>query len=538
MLDRIRSQEPWLLQVNVNDSLDGPIGFARVLHLSDDLQGSPRDRCVALARTLLRLLPSITKPDVEGLWPGRRRIEVGGNAFALSGLRRAYDHNSTKIAWNQARSTIAQTLLGTPDSVRLAVAEPLLRDLAAWLRDLTNRWARDEFPSLHDQTLLHEAIRLDEAGYDITPGFGRLDIDLGAITEIEHMSWLDPLSTTITNVTELYRRLRDVTNPAGDAMYVREQVIESAQTCLGEPWHLINEGDQAIASLNKIITTTAQLVDVLAARAADESARFVTRRAATRGPRGQALTRAAHVATRLRDTRIDGRRREIAEAVTAAAPGCSVDVIAGEHGGFTRFVVLVEGPPLYEYVTIQDSVVAAVQALNQTLDEFLILPTRHGMRFEQVGIHLIQNPLPALDIEGWKHMLPEAHPHDLADLIQAAFQALQVLSGITELSDDGQEHQEVIAAAETTSTSFYDAFNALAKLDDDLARHAALELAQVVERVNAEMDGTSQGETFAAAICRGLSGDPSNELELFSLLNACALAWPVDEQGVREFLTT
>jgi hypothetical protein len=52
------------------------------------------------------------------------------------------------------------------------------------------------------------------------------------------------------------------------------------------------------------------------------------------------------------------------------------------------------------------------------------------------------------------------------------------------------------------------------------------------------MEGTNQGETFAAAICRGLSGDPSNELGLVNLLHICALAWPVDERGVREFLTT
>lgn len=81
-------------------------------------------------------------------------------------------------------------------------------------------------------------------------------------------------------------------------------------------------------------------------------------------------------------------------------------------------------------------------------------------------------------------------------------------------------------------------FKSLSESEDEFALHAATHLAELAERVNAEIDGTSQAETFAAGIYRGLSGDPSDDLTQSSLLHICALEWPVDEQGVRNFLAT
>ncbi len=538
MLELIRAQEPWLLNVEVDQTAEGPVAVARLLHVSDDAQGNTRDRCVALARTLLRLLPSIVKPDVEGLWPGGRRIEVGGHAFALSGLLREYDHNETEVAWNQARSTIAQALLGVPDSVRLTAAEPVLRNLAAWLRDLTNRWVRGEFPGSHDPGLVQRAIQLEDAGYSMPPGLGRGDIDPGVITETTKTSTLDVVSSAITNVTDMYLRLREVTNPLGEAMYVRDHVVKGIENCLQEPWHLIDNGDRAISNLNQIVSTARDLADVLSSQAVDEAHRTAVRRAATSGTTAQALRRASDMARRLLGAEIDTRRQVVADAVSAVAQGCSIEVRGGEHEGGNRFVVLVEGLPLYEYFEVQDAIVAAVQELNRPLDTFLILPTRHGKRFEQIGVHLIINPLPLANVEGWEDLVPDAHQWDLARLIQTCMLALQVLSGIADLSEQAREHPEVVAVGEEAAATFSATFKSLAESEDEFALHAAAHLAELAERVNAEIDGTSQAETFAAGIYRGLSGDPSDELTQSSLLHICALEWPVDEQGVRNFLAT
>lgn len=534
MLERIRAEEPWLLEADIRDSPEGPIGYARILHVSDEMQENPRERCVALARILLRLLPSIVKPDVEALWPGRHRIEIGGHAFALSGLRREYDHTEAAVAWNQARSAIAQALLGVPDSVRLALAEPILKDLAAWFSSLTNRWARGQFPGPHDAVLLQEGLRLDDAGYALVPGLGRDDIDPGAITHTTTTSMLDPLSSAITNVTAMFQRLRNLTNPTGEAMYVRDQLAGRLRSCLDEPWHLIADSDRATESLDALISTAELLARVLVAHGGNKSASAATRRAANRGPLSQALRRAAEVASRLQDSDIDKRCREIAGAVRAAAPGCDIEVRAGEDGSFTRFAVLIEGPPVYEFSTIEGPVVAAVQAVNQSLEKFLVLPTRLGKRFEGVGVSLIQTPLPALSVEGWEDLVPEAHSQELANLVQAVFNNLQLLSGIGELNEKAQTHPEVAAVAEAAFASINDAIDALVDLDNDFTRGVIEMASEVARRVDEEKPNAGK-ETYAAAIVRGFLGE-SEELGVVTALNLCALEWPINEQGVRGLL--
>ncbi len=535
MLERIRAEEPWLLEAEIRDSPDGPIGHARILHVSDEAQENPPERCVALARTLLRLLPSIVRPDVEALWPGRRRIEVGGHAFALSGLLREYDHNQTAVAWNQARNAIAQTLLGVPDTVRLAVAGPILNDLAGWFASLTNRWAREEFPGSHDAALLQECIRLDDAGYAMRPGLGRGEIDVGAITLTTQLSLLDPVSTAITNVTSMFLRLRDVKNPVGDAMYVRDQLTDSLRSCLEEPWHLIADGDRAVESLNALIANARLLAEVLAVDGASDGARSATHRSARAGPRSQALGRAAETARRMHDRGIDERCREIADAVADAAPGCDIEVRGDEDDSFTRFAVLVEGPPVYEFSMVEAPIVAAIQGLNAGLEKFLVLPTREGKRSDQVGVSIIQSPLPAVTMEGWEDLVPEAHPRELADLVQTVFHSLQVLSGVHDLSQAQQSQEEVRAVTDAAAASYEAALDALSALDNDFSSRVIEIAAEVMQRVEDE-DPRTGHETFATAFIRGVCGDPTEEHGVVAVLALCALEWSIDEQGVREFL--
>jgi len=503
--------------------------------VSDEAQENPRERCVALARTLLRLLPSIAKPDVEALWPGRHRIEIGGYAFALSGLLRQYDHNQTAIAWNQARNAIAQALHGVSDSARLASAEPILTDLATWFSSLTNRWARGEFPGAYDAVLLQEGIRLDDAGYALRPGRGRDDVDPGAITHTTTTSLSDQLSSTITNVTAMFLRLRDLTNPTAEAMYVRDQLTGGLGSCLAEPWHLIFNGDRALESLHSMISTTELLERTLAAQGANDTARPVARRAACAGQWRQALRRAAESIRPLQESQLDQRCRAIVDAVAVVAPDCDIEVRAGEDGSFTQFAVLVEGPPVYMFSTIESPIVAAVQAMSRTLDKFLVLPTRMGKRLDGVGVSVIQSPLPALSIEGWEDLVPEAHSSQLADLTKTVFRDLQIVSGIGELGEHGQSHPAVLAVAGAAARSFREAISILADLDDDLARRVVEAASEVAQRVANENPSTGE-ETFAAALVRGYLGDLTEEYAAVTVLHLSALEWPINERGVRDLL--
>jgi hypothetical protein len=62
---RLREHDPWVIDLDVRTEDDDVIGYGRLLHVSDDVQGDPRERAVALGRLLLRCLPRIGRVDVQ-----------------------------------------------------------------------------------------------------------------------------------------------------------------------------------------------------------------------------------------------------------------------------------------------------------------------------------------------------------------------------------------------------------------------------------------------------------------------------------------
>lgn len=538
MLDLIREQEPWLLEAVVRASPDGPVGYARILHVDDEIQGSGRDRCVALARTFNRLVPSIVKPDIEARWPGDREIRIGQYAESSSGLLRRYDHNQTTVAWNTARHAIAHALLGVPDALRLGLAAPLIRDLVPWYREVCTRWIRGEPPAARDVALQLDAIRLNDAGYALPPSLGSADVAFGEVNSPTSTSMTDPLSLAITTTTDLFVRLREAANPTALTMYVSDHLVTHTRECLSEPWHLIPNGEEPIASLNQLLETSNDLVEVLYALAADSQYAGVMRRAAARGPSRLALSHAADMARQLRRSSLEIRRDQIRSAISATAPEWGVDIRSDEVDGYLRFAVMLEVPSLMDWLERQEHVQNVVQVLSedQAMVQFLVLPTRHSKRFDQIGFHFIRNPLPAVSIDGWEHLVPAVHDHCLAELIRDGVRALQVLSAVAELPDEGRTHPEVVAAVELMNQLLSDSVESLTSQHDDLANEAANELVRFAERVQAELEGTWRGATFAAAVAGGFAGEQSDEFMLVSLLGVCSLAWPVDPESVRGLL--
>ena len=128
-----------------------------------------------------------------------------------------------------------------------------------------------------------------------------------------------------------------------------------------------------------------------------------------------------------------------------------------------------------------------------------------------------------------------AHRAKIKRAAEAATSSKRVLSGIGELSEEGQTRSEVTAVAETAVATLKAAFDTLAHLDNGFTRQAMAIAAEVAQRVDEE-DPNAGGETFAAALSRGFSGEPTEELAAVVTLNLCALEWPINEQGVRDHL--
>lgn len=77
MLRRLRAENPWVTDLDVrlkeSDPPDVPeelVGYCRLLHISDEVQGDPRQQAIGVGRLLLRCLPTIDSVDVQALLPG------------------------------------------------------------------------------------------------------------------------------------------------------------------------------------------------------------------------------------------------------------------------------------------------------------------------------------------------------------------------------------------------------------------------------------------------------------------------------------
>lgn len=219
---------------------DGPIGFARLLHVEH--LGDPRARCLDLARVLLRLLPSIVATDIEVLLPGGQRMEIAGHVHGMSGLLCRYGHDQTEQAWNQAQIGVVQRLVGAPDTVRLTAASPIVCELAEVVREASSRWLRAESPKRRDLELRQAIHRLYKAAEDLAPALRTPDINLQAISVSNTLSTSDSLSNATTQAARLLVRIAEEDNHALLAAYARDHVIKPLRQALDEPWHLVPTG--------------------------------------------------------------------------------------------------------------------------------------------------------------------------------------------------------------------------------------------------------------------------------------------------------
>ena len=129
-LGRVRTDNPWVTELHVRDAEGGPVGFARILHASDTLQGDADRRAHSMGRTLLRCLPRIESVDVKALLPGHQELVIAGISTGFSQLSRQHGRSRSSINWNHERARAAGALVGEADTVRLAEALPLLNEAA------------------------------------------------------------------------------------------------------------------------------------------------------------------------------------------------------------------------------------------------------------------------------------------------------------------------------------------------------------------------------------------------------------------------
>ena len=213
LVARLHTENPWILRAELRDAVHGPVGYARLLHVTDE-QGDPRENAVALARHLLHIFPDIGATDVKVRGPGYTPIVIDGHEHGTSELIRRSVHPETQVAWSQTLMKTALGHIGATDTDRLAAAQPALGALADMVAAVGARFVRsDDEPSVN-RRLARDQLQLSRSGHDLSPPLGRTTAGDSSIDEPEQTKLTDELrcSSRASRTTRSVASARTRTN--------------------------------------------------------------------------------------------------------------------------------------------------------------------------------------------------------------------------------------------------------------------------------------------------------------------------------------
>ena len=536
LLGRLHTENPWILRAELRDTVDGPVGHARMLHLTDE-QGDPRENAVALARHLLRIFPGIDATDVKVRGPGYTPIVVDGYEHGTSGLIRRYDQPETRVAWNQTLMRTALSHIGATDTERLAAAQPVLRALVDLVAEVGAGFVRPDNEPSANLRLRREQLRLSRAGNDLPPPLGRTTDGDSPIDEPEQAKLVDDLSTLITSVTDnALRRLGQDTNLYALAAFLRDTVHGHLVAACAEPWHLIPEGTAALEHLDRLEAHLWDLHDVLRAVGDDPTAARVISRAVHGVSWKHALRRGAQTARNLIAHAEETRRAEFETALQADLGPLDVCVLTEFRRGLTHLAVLIELPSLLDWD--EAAVVRTVRAHALDSEIVVIIPLRDGRRLDGVAVRPgSHGPAAQPDVGEWADRLDDPHPAELGTLVQSAGQALQFLSGVADLDATRRAHPTITAMTSAARERFTAAIETIAAQPDDaFLGWLTAEFLGLMERVDAELNGQTTEPTYASQLLAGAMGTITDEFRDATARYLLALEWEIDPQQVRDLL--
>ena len=530
---RIRADNPWLTMLEVRPGEGGPVGFARFLHVSDAFQANPEAEVHRLARSILRCLPEIESVDIQALLPGNHEITIEDYTSGVSRLsREKYNDATPAVAWRQARIRAAGALVGETHTARLTAAPALLEETAELTHQIgttlvTGKQPTADFPK--------RRAALVEAGRALRPPLRGSQLGDTAIVETRAPVLRDAVSGTIIDIADnMIPRLGRPNHYRALAAFISDTIISNdISRAINEPWHLV-EIETHPLSLDKLRSDLEDLRDVLQYLARDGADRSKIRRAALAGIADHSLRRAAAVCRRAEESR--RRRRRAAIQHTCEGTGLRAEVYDAAHGPgvLSEYRIAIALESIFHWDHAVDTLAAALRA-DQLVDEtYLLVPLRRDRPIPRHAMRQINHVHLAADPDGLEE-LPKAHSSTLVDIFDQANIALRGLSGIAELPDEQQDHDQVDTIAEELVAELREAGEKLSRLPDDPVTEALGSLInEIATRVQMELDGTTTEPGFASQIGKYLAGEISDELAVICNARYFAIEWDIDPQAAAE----
>ncbi|MGP5669904.1 hypothetical protein [Glutamicibacter arilaitensis] len=529
---KIRTADPWITDLWIDDSGSEDIACARVLHISDAIHGDPHDRVIALGRLLLRCFPRTAHVDVKLVLPGGHDCQIGEHQFGSTNLRREFDHSEIEVSWNQERLQITNAVLGATDTDRLAAALPLLDTTAQLLKVVGNVFAAGNPRDIDTNQLADDINALDEEAKQIRPRFnGRrraIDIEEGhAPASLAP----DPLSNLITDLTNnVFPRLSNLNNLVALAAYLSDHVIDqSLHRAQAEPWHLLGY-ETFPDSLKTIETDLHRFLVILSVLAEDSTANVAIGRAARAGRREIALGRAAEAARSLIKRRLRARKTELEPVGRDIGWRFIVSMPKYERYQVTaERLIALNVSSLIDWSTSIEEICIALQRAALPGEKFVLVPIRNGKPVESLTLSLITSILPSGTLGPWAAELAQPHETPLTEALDNAVASMQIASGVLALHKPKRTYSAAAQVRDEAKQNFTQSRRIVEQAPTDAITNQVVQFLDVLEeKLDDEESGESVGGDLASQLLLlEMQGQETEMTIAMARLRLTALEWDI-----------
>ena len=493
MLQRIRAADPWIVELQLDETPEATNAVGRFLHISDTEQDDPDEAAHAISRRLWSLVPGIDGVEVRAVLPGGGPHRIGGYERGVSQLLRESHLSEHATAWNRARVQVIRTLLGVNDSHRLRVLLPLLEEANRLAHQVGIQLVK-HLPGLPDLSEFRPRIEaLHSSGTQIKPPIRGAGVGEPGILDRPNALENDNPVALITDLTgNIVPRITQPGQYRSLVAYIRESVVERhLEGCKNEPWPLVGV-DRYPGCLDEMRETLLDIAVVLEVLARSESEPAAIRSSALSGSQDETLRRAAEWCRRRHAKEAKRRRSEIQTACRET--GLDVTVLPNWHedGPLREFAITVELPSLLQWPEAAEMLVQALD-VDQPADEtYLLVPTRIHRAIPGLAIKKISECWPSPDVGPWADDLGAPHSSRIFDAFTSAHIALQTISGVGYLPVQQRDDPLVRATSDAALDRFNSARSETAECPPGPVRDALLEaLDDLAGQVEAEQDGAS-----------------------------------------------
>lgn len=542
IIERLKRDHPWLLDLSVVDDGDDRVLRGRILHVADRHNPNPEKDIKALAALGLRCLPDVDRADLTTVLAGGVPLRVNDHEIAVSGLLRKYVHSDTEVAWNRERSRFARSLVASASTTeRLAAGLAVLEESARFLADLTDAWVTNRGVGQRLDTLNRQRADLLRHIDALAPERASEPL-AGPVDQPGGMLASDPVHGVAQGIVRnLASRLDNLS--ASVAAFAGDTIVKQLDDARREPWTLLGlDGPPPV--LDRLATALHQFATVLVERALGDTTPGQIASVTRSTPRGKALGRATELASARAQRRYE--KTLTALVAEAATRGLHLEVKTQPHPD----PKVVTWPPMATAVLAHlhaPELDTAIATLAELLGRFtlpdsalVVIPVQDGVPLLRYTVRLFASGgayhMPD-EAQPWLDLIPPTRPMQCSDAVADAVEALRELSSLAWLDtqrDTGPAVQEVVDAAVSRFREAAARLDALPR--DEIIAGLRDEIYGLAHRVQREVDEHATECVFAEAIAGGLTGDANDALRNVSGLLYIATQWDLDPAGAGAIL--